>query len=50
VETPAANTTAFLEISGFLGSTVLCQLTISIDYRDGLTKFDCDPRHGNHNF
>jgi hypothetical protein len=37
-------------ISGFLGSTVLRQLTISIDYRDGLIKFDYDPRHGNHNF
>lgn len=41
---------AGLEISGFLGSTVLRQLTISIDYRDGLIKFDYDPRHGNHNF
>lgn len=41
---------AGVEISGFLGSTVLRQLTISIDYRDGLIKFDYDPRHGNHNF
>lgn len=41
---------AGMEISGFLGSTVLRQLTISIDYRDGLIKFDYDPRHGNHNF
>jgi hypothetical protein len=41
---------AGFEISGFLGSTVLRQLTISIDYRDGLIKFDYDPRHGNHNF
>ncbi len=41
---------AGLEISGFLGSTVLRQLTISIDYRDGLIKFAYDPRHGNHNF
>jgi hypothetical protein len=41
---------AGLEIAGFLGSTVLRQLTISIDYRDGLIKFDYDPKHGNHNF
>jgi Aspartyl protease len=41
---------AGVEISGFLGSTVLRQLTISIDYRDGLIKFDYDPRRGNHNF
>jgi hypothetical protein len=41
---------AGVEISGFLGSTVLRQLTISIDYRDGLIKFVYDPRHGNHNF
>jgi predicted aspartyl protease len=41
---------AGIEISGFLGSTVLRQLTISIDYRDGLVKFDYDPHHGNHNF
>jgi predicted aspartyl protease len=39
-----------LEISGFLGSTLLRQLTISIDYRDGLAKFDYDSNHGNHNF
>ena len=41
---------AGVEISGFLGSTLLRQLTISIDYRDGLVKFDYDPHHGNHNF
>jgi hypothetical protein len=41
---------AGVEISGFLGSTVLRQLTISIDYRDGLIKFDYDPKHGNHDF
>jgi Aspartyl protease len=41
---------AGFEISGFLGSTVLRQLTISIDYRDGLIKFDYDPHHGNHNY
>jgi predicted aspartyl protease len=41
---------AGMEISGLLGSTVLRQLTISIDYRDGLIKFDYDARHGNHDF
>lgn len=41
---------AGFEISGLLGSTVLRQLTISIDYRDDLIKFDYDPRRGNHNF
>jgi predicted aspartyl protease len=35
-----------LEISGFLGATTLRQLTIHIDYRDGLVKFDYDPNRG----
>jgi len=33
-----------MEISGFLGATTLDQLTIHIDYRDGLVKFDYDPK------
>jgi tetratricopeptide (TPR) repeat protein len=33
-----------MEISGFLGSTTLELLTIHIDYRDGLVKFDYDPK------
>ena len=33
-----------LEISGFLGATTLNQLTIHIDYRDGLVKFEFDPK------
>jgi predicted aspartyl protease len=49
-DTSSLSRGAGVEISGFLGSTVLRQLTISIDYRDGLIKFDYDPRHGNHNF
>jgi hypothetical protein len=49
-DTSGISKAAGIEISGFLGSTVLRQLTISIDYRDGLVKFDYDPRHGNHNF
>jgi hypothetical protein len=41
---------AGLEISGFLGSTILNELTMSIDYRDGMIKFDYDIRHGHHNY
>ena len=49
-DTSGLSRSAGMEVSGFLGSTVLRQLTISIDYRDGLIKFDYDPKHGNHNF
>lgn len=49
-DTSGISRAAGVEVSGFLGSTLLRQLTISIDYRDGLVKFDYDPRHGNHNF
>jgi predicted aspartyl protease len=35
-----------MEISGFIGATTLSQLTIHIDYRDGLVKFDYDPNRG----
>jgi predicted aspartyl protease len=35
---------AGMEISGFLGATTLNLLTIHIDYRDGLVKFDYDPK------
>jgi hypothetical protein len=35
-----------MEISGFLGANTLDQLTIHIDYRDGLVKFDYDPNRG----
>jgi Flp pilus assembly protein TadD len=41
---------AGFEISGFLGSTILNELTISIDYRDGMIKFDYDVHHGRHNY
>jgi tetratricopeptide (TPR) repeat protein len=37
-----------MEISGFLGATTLELLTIHIDYRDGLVKFDYDPNRGFH--
>jgi hypothetical protein len=35
-----------MEISGLLGATTLERLTIHIDYRDGLVKFDYDPNRG----
>jgi tetratricopeptide (TPR) repeat protein len=37
-----------MEISGLLGATTLYQLTIHIDYRDGLVKFDYDPKRNAH--
>jgi hypothetical protein len=33
-----------MEISGLLGESTLNLLTIHIDYRDGLVKFDYDPK------
>jgi hypothetical protein len=35
-----------MEISGFIGYTALSQMTINIDYRDGLMKFSYDPNRG----
>lgn len=35
-----------LEISGFIGASTLGQVTMHIDYRDGLVKFDYDPNRG----
>ena len=35
-----------MEVAGFIGITALGQMTISIDYRDGLIKFDYDARRG----
>jgi len=49
-DTSGLSRSAGVEVSGILGHTVLRELTISIDYRDGLMKFDYDPHHGNHNF
>jgi predicted aspartyl protease len=37
-----------LEVSGFIGATTLGQLTITIDYRDGLVHFAYDPNRGYH--
>lgn len=49
-DAPSLSRGAGFEISGFLGSTVLRRLTISIDYRDGRIKFDYNLYRGNHNF
>ncbi len=49
-DTSGLSRSAGVEVSGILGHTVLRELTVSIDYRDGLIKFDYDPHHGNHNF
>jgi predicted aspartyl protease len=35
-----------LEVSGFIGATTLELVTMHIDYRDGLVKFDYDPNRG----
>jgi predicted aspartyl protease len=36
---------AGMEVSGLLGANTLFQVTMHIDYRDGLVKFDYDPKH-----
>ena len=38
-----------MEISGFIGANTLKLLTIHIDYRDGLVKFDYNPNRGYRN-
>lgn len=35
-----------MEVSGLIGYTALAHLTINIDYRDGLMKFEYDPNRG----
>ena len=45
-DTSHISKSANMEISGFLGATTLNLLTIHIDYRDGLVKFDYDPKRG----
>ncbi len=43
-DTSKISKNAGLEISGFIGANTLQQLTIHIDYRDGLVKFDYGPK------
>jgi hypothetical protein len=45
-ETPALSKNLNMEVAGFIGTTALGQMTISIDYRDGLMKFDYDAKRG----
>lgn len=47
-DTSSLSRSAGLEISGFLGASMLDQLTIHLDYRDGLVKFDYDAGRGFH--
>ncbi len=56
IQQPGRNVVAFdtssvsrsvgMDVSGFIGATTLDQLTTHIDYRDGLVKFDYDPKRG----
>jgi hypothetical protein len=46
IDTSKISKDSGIEISGFLGAATLRQLTIHIDYRDGLVKFDYDPNRG----
>lgn len=47
-DTSSISKSAGMEISGFLGASMLGQLTIHLDYRDGLVKFDYDAGRGYH--
>jgi tetratricopeptide (TPR) repeat protein/predicted aspartyl protease len=44
--TPSLSKNLNMEVSGLIGITALGQMTISIDYRDGLMKFVYDPNRG----
>jgi predicted aspartyl protease len=44
--TPTLSKNLNMEVAGFIGITALGQLTISIDYRDGLMKFAYDAHRG----
>jgi predicted aspartyl protease len=43
---PSISKSLNMEVSGFIGYTALAQMTIDIDYRDGLIKFSYDPKRG----
>jgi len=44
--TPGLSKNLNMEVAGFIGITALGQMTISIDYRDGLMKFAYDAHRG----
>ncbi|MGA3162104.1 MAG: aspartyl protease family protein [Terracidiphilus sp.] len=46
LDTSRMSKDAGMEISGFFGATTLNLLTMHINYRDGLVKFDYDPKRG----
>ena len=46
IDTSRISKAVGMEITGFLGADTLYLLTIHIDYRDGLVKFDYDPKRG----
>lgn len=46
IDTSRISKNVNMEISGFIGFNTLKMLTIHIDYRDGLVKFDYDPNRG----
>lgn len=45
-ENPSISKNTGLEVAGFIGATTLGQVTMTIDYRDGLVRFDYDPNRG----
>jgi predicted aspartyl protease len=45
-ESPSISKNTGLEIAGFIGATALGQVAMSIDYRDGLVKFNYDANRG----
>ncbi len=47
-ETPNLSKNLNMEVAGFIGITALGQMTVSIDYRDGLMKFAYDAHRGYH--
>ena len=44
IDTTKLSHDAGVEVSGFLGAPILFRLTVHIDYRDNLIKFDYDPK------
>jgi hypothetical protein len=44
--TPTLSKNLNMEVAGFIGITALGQMSISIDYRDGLMKFAYDANRG----
>ena len=44
--TPSISKSLNMDVAGLIGYTALAQMTINIDYRDGLIKFSYDPNRG----